>query len=234
MSMPLNPTNQMKELLELTIKEDASDLHLSVGHPPVLRIARRLIPLIRRKVLTPEITQELAYSLLSEDQRVRLEGDKEIDLSYNHEDKARFRINIFYQNGTLSVALRRIPQHIQTVEELNLPSTLHKFTEATQGFVLVTGPSGQGKSTTLAALVDEINHKRANHIITIEDPIEYVFKDDQSIVDQREIGRDAVDFTTALRATFRQDPDVIMVGEMRDVEEYGAMRHSTFRSGRIY
>ncbi|MCH7605078.1 PilT/PilU family type 4a pilus ATPase [Patescibacteria group bacterium] len=213
-----NSTNQMKELLELTIKEDASDLHLSVGHPPVLRIARSLIPLIRRKVLTPETIKELASTVMSEEQRIRLERDKEIDLSYNYEDKARFRINVFYQNGVLSVALRRIPQYIQTVEELNLPPILHKFTEATQGFVLITGPSGQGKSTTLAALIDEINHKKANHIITIEDPIEYVFKDDRSIIDQREVGRDTADFTTALRATFRQDPDVIMVGEMRDGE----------------
>lgn len=207
---------EIKELLELTVKEGASDLHLSAEHPPVLRIARKLIPLIRREVLSSKDIQALIFSLMSDAQKTRLEKEGEVDFSYAHEKTARFRINVFYQRRAISVALRRIPQKIQTIEELNLPHSLHQFTKAKQGFVLVTGPSGQGKSTTLAALVDEINQTRATHIITIEDPIEYIFDDKQSIIDQREVHRDTSSFAAALRATFRQDPDVIMVGEMRD------------------
>jgi len=212
------PSNTMQELLELTVKERASDLHLSLGHPPVLRISGRLVPLIKKKVMTEELLRELATSLMTEEQVARLEKEKEIDFSFNMEDKARFRINVFYQRGSLSMALRLIPKKIQTLEELRLPPVLHKFATAHQGFVLITGPSSHGKSTTLAALVDEINHTRADHIITIEDPIEYVFEDDKSIIDQREVYQDTESFKKALRATFRQDPDVIMVGEMRDPE----------------
>tara|TARA_Y100000310_G_scaffold344889_1_gene460269 strand:- start:1914 stop:2963 length:1050 start_codon:yes stop_codon:yes gene_type:complete len=208
----------MQELLEITIRENASDLHLSVGHPPVLRIAGRLVPLVKKKAMTPESVQELVFSLMSEDQQKRLEQEKEVDFSHNFKDQARFRINVFYQKGTLSAALRLIAKEIKTLEELNLPPALHKFAQAHQGFVLITGPSSHGKSTTLAALIDEINHTRADHIITIEDPIEYVFEDDRAIIDQREIQQDALSFPKALRATFRQDPDVIMVGEMRDPE----------------
>ena len=208
----------MQELLEITIRENASDLHLSVGHPPVLRIAGRLVPLVKKKAMTPESVQELVFSLMSEDQQKRLEQEKEVDFSHNFKDQARFRINVFYQKGTLSAALRLIAKEIKTLEELNLPPALHKFAQAHQGFVLITGPSSHGKSTTLAALIDEINHTRADHIITIEDPIEYVFEDDRAIIDQREIQQDTLSFPKALRATFRQDPDVIMVGEMRDPE----------------
>jgi twitching motility protein PilT len=208
----------MKELLELTLKEKASDLHLSVGHPPVLRIAGRLVPLVKKTPFMPEDIQQLAFSLMTEEQKDRLVREKEVDFSYNFEDRARLRINVFYQKGVLSAALRLIPSQIKTLAELNLPSILHQFVQATQGFVLITGPSSHGKSTTLAAIIDEINHTRADHIITIEDPIEYVFKDDKAIIDQREVRQDALSFATALRATFRQDPDVIMVGEMRDAE----------------
>lgn len=208
----------MQELLELMVKEQASDLHLSLGHPPVLRISGRLVPLIKKKVMTEELLRELITSLMTDEQNTRLEEEKEIDFSYNMEDKARFRINVFYQRGSLSVAIRLIPKQIKTLEELSLPPILHKFATAHQGLVLITGPSSHGKSTTLAALVDEINHTRADHIITIEDPIEYVFEDDKSIIDQREVYQDTQSFTKALRATFRQDPDVIMVGEMRDPE----------------
>ncbi len=208
----------MEELLDTTIQEGASDLHLSAGHPPVLRIAGRLIPLIKKPALTPQAIEELVFSLLSDVQKTRVAQDRDIDFSYNFRDQARFRINVFHQRSSLSAAFRLIPQHIRTIEELNLPLTLRRFAEATQGFVLITGPSGQGKSTTLAALVDEINHTRAEHIVTIEDPIEYVFQDDQSIIDQREVHEDTLSFASALRATFRQDPDVIMVGEMRDPE----------------
>lgn len=208
----------MQELLELSLKEKASDLHLSVGHPPVLRIAGRLVPLVKKPVFSPEDIQQLVFSVMAEDQKDRLLREKEVDFSYTYNNQARFRVNVFYQKGVLSAALRLIPAQIKTIEELNLPPILHQFANATQGFILITGPSSHGKSTTLAAIINEINHTRADHIITIEDPIEYVFTDDKAIIDQREVRQDALSFPTALRATFRQDPDVIMVGEMRDAE----------------
>jgi len=149
-------------------------------------------------------------------------AQKEVDFSYNFiEKEARFRVNIFFQSGEISCALRLIPAKIRTIDELNLPPVLHEFTTPSQGFVLMTGPSSHGKSTTLAALIDEINHNRTDHIITIEDPIEYVFRDDRAIIDQREVYQDTLSFARALRSTFRQDPDVIMVGEMRDPETMG-------------
>ena len=211
-------SSKLKELLEITLTQKASDLHISPGHPPVLRIAGRLIPLVKRKKLTSEDSQGLAFELMNEEQRERFLREREIDFSYNFEDRARFRVNVFFQRDNVSVALRLIPAKIRTIEELNLPPILHEFVRHTQGFVLITGPSSQGKSTTLAALIDEINHTRPDHIITIEDPIEYVFEDDRSIIDQREVNRDTLSFAKALRSTFRQDPDVIMVGEMRDPE----------------
>ncbi|MDD2696801.1 MAG: type IV pilus twitching motility protein PilT [Candidatus Pacebacteria bacterium] len=209
---------QLKEFLEITIKEQASDLHLSVDHPPVLRIAGRLVPLLKNKVLLSKDLQGLSQAILTEEQYQRFLQEKEIDFSYNFEDKARFRGNIFYQRDDVSIALRLVPVQIKTIEELNLPSSLHEFTKASQGFVLITGPSSHGKSTTLAALIDEVNRIRTDHVITIEDPIEYIFEDKRSIVDQREVYQDTLSFAKALRSTFRQDPDVIMVGEMRDPE----------------
>ena len=206
----------MHDLLELSLQEQASDLHLSLGHPPVLRISGRLVPLVKRKAMTEESIKEVVFSIMTEEQQLRLSKEKEVDFSYNYNNQARFRVNAFYQTGTISCALRLIPQVIKTLEELNLPPVLHRFAQANQGFVLITGPSSHGKSTTLAALIDEINHTRADHIITIEDPIEYIFLDDKSVIDQREVYQDTESFAKALRATFRQDPDVIMVGEMRD------------------
>jgi twitching motility protein PilT len=211
-------STQIRELLEITIKEQASDLHISVDHPPVLRIAGRLVPLVKMKKLDVLDSQGLSFALLSDEQKQRILNVREIDFSYNFEDKARFRVNVFFQKGNVSCALRLVPAKIPTIEELNLPPILHQFVQTTQGFVLVTGPSSQGKSTTLAALLDEINHTRPDHIITIEDPIEYVFKADRAIVDQREVYQDTLSFARALRSTFRQDPNVIMVGEMRDPE----------------
>ena len=213
-----NYDTYLEKLLKLTVKEQASDLHLSYSHPPVMRIAGRLIPIIREKVLDAESTKGLAFALMNESQKERLQKEKEIDFSYNFGNKSRFRINIFYQKGYISSALRLVPAQIRTIDELNLPPILHEFTKASQGFVLICGPSSQGKSTTLAALIDEINHSRADHVVTIEDPIEYVFTPDKAIIDQREVGQDTISFSTALRSTFRQDPDVIMVGEMRDPE----------------
>lgn len=216
-----NFAGYLKELLELTRKSQASDLHLSPGHPPILRIDGSLVPMIKEKILQSKDTESLAQYLMRDNQYARLLEAKEIDFSYNFEDKARFRVNIFFQRGNISCALRLIPTKIKSIDDLNLPPILHEFTRANQGFVLITGPSGQGKSTTLAALIDEINHSKADHIITIEDPIEYIFEDDRAVIDQREVYQDTLSFAKALRATFRQDPDVIMVGEMRDHETIG-------------
>jgi len=216
--MANNYKKQLEELLSLTVKEQASDLHLSVGHPPILRIADRLVPLLKKPKLSPEDTRGLAEDLMTQEQFQRFLQEKEIDFSYSFQERARFRVNVFFQRGGVSCSLRLIPAKIRTIEELNLPSIIHQFARATQGFVLISGPSSHGKSTTLAALIDEINHTRTDHIITIEDPIEYVFEDDRAIIDQREIYQDTLSFAKALRSTFRQDPDVIMVGEMRDPE----------------
>jgi len=213
-----NYMTKMRKLFNLTIKEQASDLHLSVSHPPVLRISGRLVPLVKEPKLSPGDTKSFAFALMSDFQQEKFLKEKEIDFSYNFEEKARFRVNIFFQKGYISCALRLIPAQIRTIEELNLPLILHEFTKASQGFVVICGPSSQGKSTTLAALIDEINHTRADHVLTIEDPIEYIFTPDKAIIDQREVGQDTVSFARALRSTFRQDPDVIMVGEMRDPE----------------
>lgn len=213
-----NYRQQLSELLDLTVREQASDLHISTGHPPILRITGRLVPLVKMKMLSPEDTKGLVFELLTDEQRQMLLKEREIDFSYNFENRARFRANAFFQENEVCCALRLIPSRIKTIEELNLPSMLHRFTKPTQGFVLISGPSSHGKSTTLAALIDEINHTRADHIITIEDPIEYIFEDDKAVIDQREVHQDTLSFSRALRSTFRQDPDVIMVGEMRDPE----------------
>ncbi|MFA4998891.1 MAG: type IV pilus twitching motility protein PilT [Candidatus Paceibacterota bacterium] len=216
--MPNNNEELLKEFLDATVQEQASDLHLSVGHPPVLRIAGRLIPLIKKKKLTSEDLSGLVKVLMSGEQAEKFSTEKDIDFSYNFENRARFRVNLFVQKGNIACALRLVPTKIKTIDELNMPPILHQFSQASQGFVLITGPSSQGKSTTLAGLLEEINHTRADHIITIEDPIEYIFEEDRCLIDQREVYQDTSSFPRALRATFRQDPDVIMVGEMRDPE----------------
>ena len=212
-----NNKNQLNELLSLVVQEQASDLHITVGHPPILRIESWLIPLKGKKI-SAEDSENLARALMTEEQYQRILSDKEVDFSYSFEEKARFRVNIFRQRGYFSSALRLIPNKVKTINELNLPPLFHNLAKATQGFVLITGPSSQGKSTSLASLIDEINRSRSEHIITIEDPIEYLFEDDRSVIEQREVYRDTLSFSRALRATFRQDPDVIMVGEMRDPE----------------
>jgi len=209
---------KLKDLLNLAAESQTSDLHLVCGYQPTLRISDKLVPLVKEKKLTAEDTQGLAFALMSEEQRERFLKEKEVDFSFDFGDKGRFRVNIFNQQNSSSVALRLIPKKIKTIDELNLPPILHEFCKSSQGFVLVTGPSGHGKSTTLAALIEEINHARTDHIITIEDPIEYVFEGDRAIIEQREVNQDTLSFAKALRSTFRQDPDVIMVGEMRDLE----------------
>jgi twitching motility protein PilT len=208
----------LKRILETAIREQASDIHFSPGQPPILRIFGSLFVLTKEKAITPEDSKNLAFLLMDEFQRERFLREKDLDFSYDFEGMVRFRVNVFFQMGQISIAMRLIPSKIRTIEELNLPPILHQFTKAQQGFVLVCGPASHGKSTTLAALIDEINHTRTEHIITIEDPIEYVFEDDRSIIDQREVGEDALNFARALKSALREDPDVIMVGEMRDPE----------------
>ncbi|MDO8743191.1 MAG: PilT/PilU family type 4a pilus ATPase [Candidatus Azambacteria bacterium] len=212
---------ELDDLLLNTLSVNASDLHLSVGYRPTLRIDGALLPLNDFSILTPQHAEELADQLLGERKREFIEK-KEIDFSYSFQDKARFRVNIFFEKGFTSCALRLISAKIRTVEELNLPTTMHEIAKLKQGFVLLTGPSGHGKSTTLASIIDEINHSRAEHIITIEDPIEYLFFGDKSLVNQREIGSDTKSFHGALSAILREDPNVIMVGEMRDMETIAA------------
>jgi len=209
---------KLNELLLVTAQQGASDLHLAVGRKPTLRIDGNLLPLQKESILTPDIVQELVFALLTPEQKEKFLKQKELDFAYSFEDKARFRINVFNQRGYAAAALRLIPAQIKTMEELNLPPVLHDFTRLSQGFVLVVGPAGHGKSTALASMIDEINHNRDEHIITIEDPIEYIFAQDKSIISQREVGIDALDFNNALRSVLRQDPDVIMVGEMRDAQ----------------
>lgn len=199
-----------------TARQNASDLHISVGRKPTLRVDGILVPLQREAVLTPEDSQGLVLAMLSPERKEKFLKNGDVDFSYAFEDKARFRVNAFFQKGYMAAALRTINAEIKTVEDLNLPPILHEFTKLNQGFVLVVGPAGHGKSTTLAALLDEINHKRTEHIITVEDPIEYLFTQDRSMVSQREIKSDSPSFDIALRSILRQDPDVIMIGEMRD------------------
>jgi len=211
-------SQQINKILETAIKERASDVLISVNHPPTIRVTGQLIPLLKEKKIGSEDAKGLAFALMNENKKHKLLTEKEIDFSYDFSGKARFRVNIFFQRDFISIAMRLIETNIRNVEELLLPPILHELTNKSQGLVLVTGASGQGKSTTLAALLNEINQTRAVHIITIEDPIEYLYQPQKSIIDQREIGTDSNSFANALKAVFRQNPDVIMVGEMRDLE----------------
>ena len=208
----------LKKLLLLTAEQGASDLHIMPARFPTIRKDGLLIPLTEFPLLTKDACEKLLFSVLSEEQKNVLLNKKEIDFSFSVEDKARFRANIYLQYHGWSGAFRYIPQEIKSVEELNLPLILKELIKKRQGFILITGPAGVGKSTTMAALVDEINHQRPAHIITIEEPIEYLFMPDKAIFSQREIPRDARDWHSALRAALREDPDVIMIGELRDAE----------------
>ena len=209
---------EIKELLEYTVNKKASDLHLLVGVPPMIRVNGVLNPITGQEVLTPEEISHLVLSLVNEEQKEILSVNKELDFSFNFENEVRFRVNAYYQKGSLAAALRLISNKIPKIDELNLPEICHSFTQLRQGFILVTGPTGHGKSTTLAAMIDEIAQTRPVHIITIEDPIEYVFNHQKAIISQREIKADTHSWQIALRSCLREDPDVVMIGEMRDYE----------------
>jgi twitching motility protein PilT len=205
-------------LLEQMVAHNASDLHITVGSPPVLRLRGHLHRLDQIPRLSAEDTRQLLYRIMSTEQQKQLELNRQIDMSYSIPGVARFRVNIYSQRESLAGAFRLIPMDIKTLEELGMPASLYQLCEKPRGLVLVTGPTGSGKSTTLASLIDEINRKRAEHIVTIEDPIEFLHKHKKCIVNQRELGPDAVSFAEALRGALRQDPDVILLGEMRDLE----------------
>src|SRR5947209_2937297 len=206
------------DLLMEVVHRRASDLHLSSGAHPTVRVRGRLTPLEDYPKLSSADTREIIYSILTGDQRQRLETDWQFDFAYSIPGHARFRVNAYFQRGALGAAFRLIPFGMSSIEELGLPATVHEFTRRPRGFVLVTGPTGSGKSTTLAAMIDEINRTREEHIMTIEDPIEFLHGHKKCIVNQRELGSDAQSFSMALTAALRQDPDVILVGEMRDLE----------------
>jgi len=217
--MPIADYKQkLNELLLTTARQNASDLHLAVGRRPTIRVDSILVPVANESILTKEDAEGLVFELVGEKRLEEFKRNRQIDFSHNYEDKARFRVNAYYQRNFVAAALRLVPAQIKTLEELELPPILHDFVKLNQGFVLTVGPAGHGKSTTLAALLDEVNHTRNDHIITVEDPIEYIFSQDRCIISQREVGGDTLSFRDALRAVLRQDPDVIMVGEMRDPE----------------
>jgi len=218
----MNFEEEIKELILITAKEGASDLHINAGKHPILRISGGLIPLLNKPVISKESAEGLIFALLTKEQKEKFLKNKELDFSYNFEDKVRFRANIYQEKGYFAASLRLIPLEIRTLEQLNLPASLKNFVKREQGFFLVVGPTGHGKSTTLASLVDTINHEDAKHIVTIEDPIEYLFQQDKSIISQREVGQDTLSFSNALRAMFREDVDVAMVGEMRDKDTISA------------
>jgi twitching motility protein PilT len=203
-------------LLEV-LERRASDLHITAGAPPTIRVRGRLTPL-DFPVLTPADTREVVYSILNNEQRQRLETDWQVDLAYAIPGRARFRVNAYFQRSAIGAAFRLIPAEILGIDELGLPPIVHELTKKPRGFVLCTGPTGSGKSTSLAAMIDAINTTREEHIMTVEDPIEFLHKHKKCLVNQRELGSDASSFATALRGALRQDPDVILVGEMRDLE----------------
>jgi twitching motility protein PilT len=224
MEPTLDPTPQssaplsIDQLLEQVVFRGASDLHVTVGAEPVVRVNGRLQRMEEFGRLAPEDTQRMLYRILSTEQQKHFEIKRQIDISYSIPGLARFRVNVYFQRQSLGAAFRLIPAELKTLEELGLPSVLRDFASKPRGLVLVTGPTGSGKSTSLAAVIDEINRTRDDHIMTIEDPIEFLHRHKRCIVNQREIGPDAMSFAEALRGALRQDPDVILLGEMRDLE----------------
>jgi twitching motility protein PilT len=214
----MHAEQRIKSLLRLVAQQGASDLHLGVGRYPTFRIDSKLVPFSEDELLTPAATKEIAEVLMGEETTKKFYEDGQADFSYNFEDKVRFRVNSFFQQGYVSVALRLISKEIKTLDELNMPDTLYEFSKSSQGLVLVVGPVGHGKSTTLAALINDINHKQEKHIITIEDPIEYVYEQDRCIINQREVYQDSKSFQSALKAVFREDANIVLIGELRDLD----------------
>jgi twitching motility protein PilT len=212
------PDFDFSEVLRQMVETRASDVHLTAGVPPMIRDKGRIRPMEGFPVLNTQQTREVVYGILNDDQRKRFEVEQQLDFAYAIPQVARFRVNCFFQRGAVSAAFRLIPHEIPALDSLGVPPVLRELTQKPRGFVLVTGPTGSGKSTTLAAMIDSINVEREDHILTIEDPIEFLHRHKSSIVNQREIGSDAPDFARGLRAALRQDPDVILVGEMRDLE----------------
>jgi len=209
---------RIENLLEEVIKRKASDLHIQVGLPPILRVDGALIPMQNTAALNPESIQALVFSILDQDQRQIFLKDKEFDFSFAFGTLSRFRVNAFHERGNIAAAFRLIPNEIPTVEQLGLPKVVDKFVTYPRGLVLVTGPTGSGKSTTLAAMINKINSEQSKHIITIEDPVEYTHVSKKSIIVQREVHYDTFSFSGALRSSLREDPDVVLIGEMRDLE----------------
>ncbi|HIG01571.1 MAG TPA: type IV pilus twitching motility protein PilT [Myxococcales bacterium] len=209
---------ELKEILKVAVKGGASDIHLKMGLPPLFRVDGALVPLRDGERITLEEIKAMAFSMMNPVQKARFEEQREADLAYGIAGLGRFRVNVFQQRGAIGIVLRVIPFGVKTVEELNLPDVVKTISQEHRGLILVTGTTGSGKSTTLAAMIEQINSERTSHIMTIEDPIEFLIRDRRSIVNQREIGVDTHSFANALRGALRQDPDVILVGEMRDFE----------------
>jgi twitching motility protein PilT len=215
-------TLNLRALLEEMIQRDASDLHITAAEKPKLRVDGDMTDSSVPDILTPKDTLQLAYSVLTENQKKRFETDDELDFSFGIQNLARFRGNVFKQRGCVAMVIRMIPFNVRTFQDLGLPPVIAKLAERPRGLILVTGPTGSGKSTTLAAIIDKINKERKGHIITVEDPIEFIHKHQSCIINQREIGTDTKTFASALKYALREDPDVILVGEMRDLETVAA------------
>ena len=232
---------ELNEILTIALRGGASDIHLKAGLPPMFRVDGQLVPLKDGKRLPPEEVARMAFGIMNEFQKEKFKQSNEVDLAYGVPGLGRFRVNVFQQRGTIGAVLRVIPFKILSIKELMLPPSLEKMALEERGLILVTGTTGSGKSTSLAAMIDHINAVETNHIITIEDPIEFLIRDKRSIINQREVGVDTMSFSQALKSALRQDPDVILVGEMRDIEtmemalvasETGHLVFGTLRPGR--
>jgi twitching motility protein PilT len=217
----IHAEQRIKNLLRMVAQQKASDLHLNVGRYPTFRIDGKLVQFSQDKLLSATEIKDICDVILKEEGKKKLLDEGQADFSYNFEDKARFRVNAFFQQGYIGIAFRLIPREIRNLQELSLPEYLYDFTKFSQGLVLIVGPVGHGKSTTLAALINEINHNQEKHIVTIEDPIEYVYDQDRCIISQREVYQDSKNFQTALKAVFREDANVVLIGEMRDLDTIG-------------